>query len=713
MVRFDILAVDTGGTMTDTFLIDRDGSFLIGKAQTTPDREYAGILSSLNDALRHSKVQVGAEEAIGQIRAFVYTGTIMLNRIVERKGLHPVGVITTAGFEDTLRFGRGKQSWVELPYSERLHAVSHFYPDPIVEREYVAGVRERVLPTGYEMIPLYEEEVRSAVEYLLDKGVKAIAVCLLFSFANPEHEVMVERIAREVMAEKGIEVPVFLSHRINPLLGELGRMNTTILQIYAAEPSRQQLKMMDDVFKEKGMKAPLRILTSYGTTVSPDHEKLIMTVTSGPTGGLLGSKYLGSAYGFDYIVGTDIGGTSFDVGLITAGQYALKMESTINRFLVNIPMIALDSIGAGTGSYVRLDPATKRVQIGPDSASYRVGVSWREGGVETVTINDALLVLGYLDPDYFLGGDLKLDKRRAEEFFEEQISRPLNVDLYEAAEGCVELVSLDMRMYLNAMIVGTGHAPENYHLISYGGGGPILTARYTSGLNFRGILVPSWAAAFSAFGAATADYGIRHDLSTELYIAPDGSMNELVSLMLNQGWEELRKMMESELRSEGIEPEDVLFKPAVRMMYFGMLDDLEVPVLEFPIDADGVTAIVDSYEEMFEKIYARGAKSPEAGYLITRIILSCVYPTAKPKLPEEEKSSDEPPEEAYKKEREMYYSGKWHEASVFEMDLLRAGNVIEGAAIIEAPSTTFVVPPGYTAYLDTHRVFWLRSSNGR
>jgi N-methylhydantoinase A/acetone carboxylase beta subunit len=708
-MKFEILAVDTGGTMTDTFLIDSGGNFLIGKAQTTPDREYEGILRSLKDALKNS---ARVEETLKQLKAFVYTGTIMINRIVERKGLSPIGVITTAGFEDTLRFGRGKQSWVELPYSERLHAVSHHYPDPIIGREYIVGVRERVLPTGYEMIPLYEDEARKAVEYLIEKGVKVIAVCLLFSFANPEHELLVEKIAREIMKEKSKDIPVFLSHRINPVLGELGRMNTTILQIYAAEPSRDQFRIMDQEFRKRGMKAPLRILTSYGTTVSPEHEKLITTVTSGPTGGLLGCKYLGDFYGFDYIAGTDIGGTSFDVGLITAGQYYLKMESTISRFIVNIPMIALDSIGAGTGSYIRLDPVTKRVRIGPDSTSYRVGVSWEEGGVETVTINDSLLLLGYLNPDYFLGGEIKLSKKRAEEYFEEQVSRKLGVDIYDAAEGCLELVNLEMRMYLNAMIVGTGHAPENYHLVSYGGGGPILTAGYTSGLKFQGILVPTWAAAFSAFGAATAEYGIRHDLSTELLIAPDGSTNELVALMLNQGWEELRKMIEEELKNEGIDPEKVLLKPAVRMMYFGMLDDLEVPVLKFPIEAEDVKAIIDSYEDMFEKIYAVGAKSPEAGYLITRIILSCVYPTPKPKLPDEEKSSKEPPEKAYKKEREIYWNGRWYDANVLEMDELKAGNVIHGPSIVEAPSTTFTVPPAYTAYLDRHRVFWLIPPNG-
>jgi N-methylhydantoinase A/acetone carboxylase beta subunit len=706
-MRYEILAIDTGGTMTDTFLVDGEGNFIIGKAQTTPDKEYSGILNSLTDALKSSRVEAEIGDVLEGLKAFVYTGTIMINRIVERKGLHPIGLITTAGFEDTIRFGRGKQSWVELPYSERLHAVSHYYPTPIIGRSYVRGVRERVLTSGFEMIPLYEKEAEEAVRYLIKKGVKAIAVCLLYSFANPEHEVQVEEIAKRVMKEEGVEIPIFLSHRINPVIGELGRLNTTVLQIYGAEPSREQFELIKRHLKELGMKAPIRILTSYGTTVSPSHEKLITTVTSGPTGGILGCKYLGDIYGFNYIVGTDVGGTSFDVGLISAGQYSLKTESTINRFLVNFPMISVDSIGAGTGSYIRLDPVTKRVRIGPDSASFRVGVSWVEGGVNTVTINDALVILGHLNPDYFLGGEVKLNRKRAEEMFIDQVSSPLRVDVEEAAEGCLELINLDMRMYLNAMIVGTGHAPENYHLVSYGGGGPLLTAGYTKGLNFQGILVPTWAAAFSAFGASTADYGVRHDLSTELLLTPDGSMDVIVTEMLNHGWGELKKLMEEELKAEGIDPESVFYKPSLRMMYFGMLDDLEVPVVRFPIREDHIEDIKQTYDDMFEKIYARGSKSPEAGYMISRIILSCSLPTPKPKLPDIPESEDTPDEKAYKKEREIFYGGKWHEAEIFEMDYLMPGNVVRGPSVVEAPSTTFVVPPGWKAKLDNHRIFWL------
>jgi len=707
---FEILSVDTGGTMTDTFLVDREGNFIIGKAQTTPDKEYLGILNSLKDALKSSNIELDVRRVLEGLRAFVYTGTIMINRIIERKGLHPIGLITTAGFEDTIRFGRGKQSWVELPYSERLHAVSHYYPDPIVERSYVRGVRERVLTSGFEMISLYEEEVKEAIVDLLEKDVKAIAVCLLYSFANPEHELKVEKIAKKVMEEKDKEVPIFLSHRINPVIGELGRMNTTVLQIYGAEPSREQFELIKQHFREIGMKAPLRILTSYGTTVSPSHEKLITTVTSGPTGGVLGCKYLGDIYGFDYIVGTDVGGTSFDVGLISAGQYSLKTESTINRFLVNFPMISVDSIGAGTGSYIRLDPVTKRVRIGPDSASFRVGVSWEDGGVSTVTVNDALVIMGHLNPDYFLGGEVKLNRKRAEEMFHDQIASPLGVDVEEAAEGCLELINLEMRMYLNAMIVGTGHAPENYHLVSYGGGGPVLTAGYTKGLNFRGILVPTWAAAFSAFGASTADYGFRHDLSTELLLTPDGGMDQIVTEMLNHGWQELKKLMEEELRAEGIDPESVLYKPSLRMMYFGMLDDLEVPVVRFPIKESYIDDIRHTYDDMFEKIYARGSKSPEAGYMISRIILSCSMPTPKPKLPDLQEGESLPDEKAYKKGREIFCEGEWHEAEIYEMGYLTPGNIIEGPSVVEAPSTTFVVPPGWKARLDRHRIFWLEEN---
>jgi N-methylhydantoinase A/acetone carboxylase beta subunit len=255
-----VLGIDTGGTMTDTVLVTRDGSFVIGKAQTTPENEAVGIINSLRDAAK--KWGMSIEEIAANLRTIIYSGTIMLNRVLERKGLQPIGVITTAGFEDTLRMGRSRQAWNVLSYAERLHAVSHFYPEPLVPRNMIVGVRERILVTGLEMIPLYENEVEEAARKLIQRGAKAIIIAFLNSWSNPKHEIEAEETVKKVASEQDLEIPIFLSHRIAPILGELRRLNAVVIQVYAAEPSREQFRIMEGEFRKRGFRAPLYIFTN-------------------------------------------------------------------------------------------------------------------------------------------------------------------------------------------------------------------------------------------------------------------------------------------------------------------------------------------------------------------------------------------------------------------------------------------------------------------
>ena len=206
------------------------------------------------------------------------------------------------------------------------------------------------------------------------------------------------------MSERGVDIPLYLSSEQNPVRGELPRLNSLILEVYAARPSRLQLVRMRERLKALGSPAPFRILTSYGGTVSPEHEWLVSTLVSGPIGGIIGGNRLGDHLGIANLVCTDIGGTSFDVGLITEGQHAIRTEWALAQFVLNTPMIAMDSIGAGTGTYVRLDPVIRRINLGPDSAGHRVGVCYEAGGVDTPTVTDCHVILGYVNPDYFLGG---------------------------------------------------------------------------------------------------------------------------------------------------------------------------------------------------------------------------------------------------------------------------------------------------------------------
>ena len=689
--------------MSDSFVIDEDGTFIIGKAITTPEDESEGILNSVKDALNYWDKTL--EDSGGSVEALVYSGTTMINRLLERKGNSNIGIIVNAGFEDLHRLGRALQCWIWLDYAGRLHAREHEHPKPLVPRKQIKGVRGRINFWGEELIPLYKDEARVAVEELLDMGVESICVCLLCSYMNPAHEKRVKRIAERLMKEKGKKIPIILSCEHNPVRGETPRLNALIIEQYAAEPSRKLLAKIAETFKEKQVPAPLRILTTYGGTISPYHKQLITTLVSGPIGGIIGSKFIAKEYGIKNLVSSDVGGTSFDVGLIMENYVPTKWESSVGKFILNIPMIGLNSIGAGTGMYVRYNKVSGRLEFGPESAGYRIGVCNEASGVETVTMTDCSLILGYLNPDYFLGGNIPLDKKRAYKYIKEQLADPFGVDPERTARGALDLIEINMKNHLNGMIQGLGFRPENYTLISFGGAGPLHVAGYAKELKFQNIMIPEWAAAFSAYGCACADHSYRHEKSVDLLVSPDGSMNEIVSMMLNATWSELKKNIIKEFEKEDRDPSEMEFIPSIRIQYFGMFDDLEVKSSSDNLKAEDVWKLARSYDDLFEQIFRRGTKSPDLGYHITKAVATGIVPVPKPKLPDYKLSGKDPDKGANKGKRKIFWEADWHNASLWEMSLLNPGNLIDGPAVIEAPATTLLVPPGFKVFLDKHRIF--------
>ncbi len=706
-----LLAMDTGGTMTDTFVVDEQAHYTVGKAQTTPDDESICTRDSFADALENW--DVAPETGASTLQGIVYSGTAMLNRLIEREGEEDIGVITNGGMEDQLRFGRGIQSWADRSYAGRLHAREHEHPEPLVPRENIRGVRGRMNMAGLPTLSLYEEEAYQAVNDLLDQDVRVICVCLVYSYLNDNHEQTIKEIAEEVMADRGESVPVWLSSEQKPIRGEVPRMNTLVIEAYAAEPSREQLNRVNAGFADLGAEAPVRVLTSSGGTVAPEHDWLVDTMLSGPIGGIFGGEYLAAELGIDNLVCSDVGGTSFDVGLITEGHYPTRWDQSLAQFMVNIPMTAMDTIGSGTGSYVRVDRASDRIEVGPDSAGYKVGVSNQDADVETVTVTDCTLALGYLNPDSFLGGDIPIDRDVAIEAIETQIADPLGEDTYETARGVLDIVERNMSNELRGLILGLGYSPENYTLLSYGGGGPLHAAGYSRNLSFKDVLIPQWAAAFSAFGCACADSAYRFDQSLDEILQPDFSNATMVAHSITETLIALRDRAESAFQRDGIDPASVEFQPSLRIQYLGMLDDLEIDISEMWDSEDGVDAadiepIIQRYESTFDQVFQRAAKSPENGYQITMGIGVGVAPSAKPSMPQEASQGDTPPEDAHKGTRDIYWDDEWATADLWQMRALQPGNLIIGPAVIEAPATTILVPPGYEAPLDENRIYHLQ-----
>lgn len=706
--QVQVMGIDAGGTMTDTFFVRDDGRFVVGKAQSHPADESLAIFASSQDALAHWNRSV--DDVYPELLTCVYSGTAMLNRVVQRKGLD-VGLIVNKGFEHVHSMGRAIQSYLGYALEERIHLNTHRYDEPLVPLSRTRGVTERTDVQGEIVIPLREHEVRQAARELVAQGSKAIVICLLQSHKNGTSEQRARDVCRDELKKIGADIPVFASVDYYPQRKESHRMNTTVLEAYAAEPSRQTLKKVSDRFRKHGAKFDLRVMATHGGTISWKAKELARTIVSGPIGGVIGSKLLGEVLGYDNVACSDIGGTSFDMALITKGSFAIASDPDMARLVLSLPLVTMDSVGAGAGSFVRLDPYSGAIKLGPDSAGYRVGTCWPDSGLDTVTVSDCHVVLGYLNPDNFLGGAIKLDVQRARDHIKAQIADPLGLSVEDAAAGVIELLDLQLREYLRSNVSAKGYNPTEFVCFSYGGAGPVHTYGYTEGLGFKDVVVPAWAAGFSAFGCACADFEYRYDRSVDLALpqrAPDDAKARAAST-IQAAWAELAAKVIEEFRINGFKPEDVVLRPGYRMQYMGQLNDLEI---DSPIanaaSAEDWERIVAAFEDTYGRVYAHSARSPELGFSVTGAIMRGTVATQKPVLPEDPDGGPTPPPEARLGTRALYRHKVWHDAAIWKMEALRPGNTIAGPAIVESDATTFVVPMGFATTLDKHRLFHLR-----
>ena len=705
-----VLAIDAGGTMTDTFFVDESGRFVVGKAQSTPEDESRGLMLSAEDAMRQWDTTV--EEAFPAIRSGVFSGTAMLNRVLSRKGLD-VGVIVTAGQEDVLQMERGIQTYLGYSYADRLHIATHHHNPPLVPRNRIFGVRGRFDLFGNEVLALREQDVRDAAAALLDAGVEGICVSLIFSYRNPAHEQRVKEILLEEKATRGANgsCPLFISSELYPSRRDFPRLNTTVIEGYAAEPSRKTLSAVRDRTKEAGAGFELRVMASHGGTISIGADQLATTLVSEPIGGVVGARWLAEQTGLNNVLCTDIGGTSFDMALLVDRRYEIDSTPNMARFMLNMPLVQMDSVGAGCGSFVRIDPSARRPEIGPDSAGASIGTAWPEGGVDTVSITDLNLVLGRLNADYFLGGQVTLDVERARAEVKRQVADPLGLGLEQAAAGVIGLFEAQLRNEAVGRILGKGYSPSDFTLLCYGGGGPLHVAGYTEEIPYQQVLIPEWAAGFSAFGCACADFEYRFDRQVDLPLLPTQSPEERAGVVsiVSGAWRELEQRIRDEFAKSGEHPGSVSFTHMVRMQYNGQLVDIEVdsPLPELSSDEDA-QALCSAFEHTYTRTYARAASSPELGYLIAQAIVKGSVPIEQPSLPTLDSQSGTPPSKA---KRKVWWTDGWVETPIYEMTDVRPGHRLEGPAILEAESTTFPITPDRNAWLDEHGVFHLENQS--
>lgn len=708
-----ILALDAGGTMTDAILVKPDGSFTVGKSISRRDDEPLSYRESTSDAA--AQIGTSVEEVHAHCGAAIYCGTGMLNTILTGQG-RKIGLLVTRGFED-ITVMEGGLSYLGQSQAEVLHQQLHRHTRPLVEPKNVHGVSERLgggcyqgnihLPPGAELIPVNERQVRKAAHALVDAGVEVIGILFLYSFVDPVHEHEAKAICQSVLDERGVQLPIVCSADVAPVSKENNRLKSLLFQCFAAEQVRESLLAVESQAQAYGYGGRLLTLLSYGGAVNMEYPRLYETMISGPIGGLIGAQFIADKLDLDSVVTADMGGTSFDVGLVMDKRIGITKSADLAGHRLALPMVELDSVGSGAGSVVFVDEY-KRLHVGPDSAGAKVGICFQ---YDRLTVTDINVALGYVDPDYFLGGHMKLDRDKALAALDESVAKPLGLDVYEAGAGVLDIVNTEMNDLLRTMVAAKGYDTHDFTLLYYGGAGPVHMYGFAEGIEFADVITLPWAAGFSAFGAACAEYMHRYDRGSRLLIPNGLSDSELddVAAQIRAAWEGLVTEAREEMRAEGVDPATLEYRYGVSARYIGQLESFDTMLPDGAMaGADDVRRMIAAFEDMYTKVYPEGARFPDAGYSLTTVNLEAVAPKPQPSLPDYPLAGVVPSPEAYVETREVYHKNAWTPFKVFEMGRLEPGNEIPGPAIIRDPMTTVVIPPGREMWLDSKRILHYR-----
>lgn len=687
------LGVDIGGTFTDLVLMDDEGAISTAKSPTTTGDLAVGVFDAIE--LAAEARGLSGLDLLRRVVAFGHGTTQATNALIERTGA-VTGLITTRGFGDTLGLQRLMGFTAGMSVDQLGWYSKRRYPDPIIPRELRREVGERVDCTGSVLLPLDEAATRAAVEYLSDRGVETFAVAFLWSFRNPTHERRVGEIIREMRPDAYVS----LSSEIAPMIGEYERTATTALNSYLAPKVVTYLERMEGRLQERGFNGSFHILNSSGGVMPPKEaaRKPVLLLTSGPTGGVLGSLQLANALGHRNVITTDMGGTSFDVGLIVDGRPVVSAKKEAGGYHLNTPMIDIRAIGAGGGSIARVENGLLRV--GPDSAGASPGpVCYGRGG-KLVTVTDADVVLGIISPDNFLGGRMPADRAAAIEAIREQIAEPLRLGVEAAAAGIRNVVDAHMADTLREVTVGRGYDPRDFVLYAYGGAGPAHCAAYGADLGVPKIVVPATSMAHSAYGALASE--IHQSAERSLLMRGGGGAREpadgLDAASISAIYSELEALCSERMRASGVEPSAAEFTRSVDMRYRRQTHDLIIRFATGPVTAESVREAVLRFEEVYEALYGRGSGFRQAGVELTTFRVEAVGRGRKPAP--SRRGSDVRPAVTL---REVYdpVLNKWAATSIWPWLDLPVDHRVGGPAVIEHPETTVYVGPRQTAVVDT------------
>ncbi len=684
--------IDIGGTFTDCFLVWDDRT-VTGKSLTTRHNLSLGFKRALKEAA--GKLGSSVFDVLAETDTLRYSTTIATNALVERKG-PKLGLITTMGHEDTIYIGKGSQWAHGLTNEEQRNVAGMRKPEPLIPVEMTVGLRERIDCFGNAVIPLKREEVLEKVQYLVDKGCRGFIVSLLWSFLNPAHERMVKQIIRDEYPDVYLgNAPVMLSSEVAPKLGEYARTMTTIVNGYLHAEMKEELTSLAEDLRDDGFTKPVLIVHNTGGTAKTSRTTAVATHNAGPVAGLLGAAHLAQTlYDYDNVIVSDMGGTSFDIGVMARGSIRFyQFDPIIDRWQVNLSMIETKAIGAGGGSIAWIHPTYHTVQIGPQSAGSMPGPAAFDMGGTQPTVTDADIVLGYINPDYYLGGRARLSKQRAVDAIREHIAVPLGIEVEEAALRIKRIVDGNMGNEIFKETALKGFDPREFVLFSYGGAGPTHCSGYAGYVGVQKVVTFPFASVFCAFGASTMDVMHQYEQSKHIILFDPRSGSLLDDFdTFNRTVEELQALAVRDMQGEGFDPGRIIFSLELEMRYGTQLNSARVPSPRILVQsAEDVQAVLDAHTNEYKVVYGAIAAYPEGGVEIDTFVLKASVPMEKYRFPEFPLGGADPGE-ARKGRRQVWWEEGPRDTDIYDRALLKAGNVIEGPAVVEAEDTTYVIP---------------------
>ncbi len=679
------IGVDVGGTHTDVSVV-LGGSVVRGKALTTYDDFSRGVLEAVKVAAH--QLEMPLEELLGQTRLFINGTTVVTNTITQLRG-SKVGVLVTSGFKDTFRFAGGPR---KVEFDDHLQTN---VPD-LVQRDALGEIDERIDWSGTVLVPINLEQVKEETRRLVEESkVEALAICFLSSYVNGEHELAAERAVKKLYPD----LFVTPSHRVFPVAGENRRWTTAVLNSFVQDRAEVYLESLHSKLREAGLKGGLAFFQGLGGGISLEKAKEypLALLGSGPAGGAIGSNELAKRMGSKRVLLGDMGGTSFDTGIINENELLIDKNLQLGPFMTGVNLVDVVSVGAGGGSIAWVGERGVP-QVGPQSAGSTPGPAALGKGGEEPTVTDAMVTMGFIDPERYLGGRVELKPELARSALDRVLGDRFGWSTEQAAAAVHDLVVVNMANAVREVSVEKGYDPREFLFLAYGGTLPLFATQIADRLGISRIVIPMNSSVFCALGLLSSDYVLRTDQG----VGWDLSKPEDVK-RVNEIAERMVESARGEMADEGFKDGDITIVRTADFRFQGQGDELEMPVPDRALAADDAQPLADEFLKLYERTYGEGTAWKGVPTMLVNYSVTIIGRQPSPAL-ERTSLNGSDPEDMVLAQRQVYVpsEGQWAELNIYDGGRCTPGSRVEGPAIIDETDTTIYVPPGTAAERDEY-----------